>query len=77
MICLNKFNRYYIWPWEKILLVAIIPNDSKYKSVCVLSYVWVWFHKLQPTKLLHLWDFPGKNIGIIACDFLLHHIRVE
>ena len=27
-------------------------------------------HRLQPTRLLCLWDFPGKNTGI-GCHFLL------
>ena len=28
-------------------------------------------HGLQPTRLLHPWDFPGKNSGV-GCHFLLH-----
>ena len=27
-------------------------------------------HELQPTRLLHPWDFPGKNTGV-SCHFLL------
>ena len=27
-------------------------------------------HGLQPTRLLHPWDFPGKNTGV-GCHFLL------
>ena len=33
----------------------------------------VWFlrpHGLQPTRLLHPWDFPGKSIGV-GCHCLL------
>ena len=30
-------------------------------------------HGLQPTRLLHPWDFPGKNTGM-ACHFLLQWI---
>ena len=30
----------------------------------------VWPHRQQPTRLLHPWDSPGKNIGV-ACHFLL------
>ena len=26
-------------------------------------------HRLQPTRLLHPWDFPGKNIGV-GCHYL-------
>ena len=28
-------------------------------------------HGLQPTRLLHPWDFPGKNIGV-GCHCLLN-----
>ena len=28
-------------------------------------------HGLQPTRLLHPWDFPGKSTGV-ACHCLLH-----
>ena len=28
-------------------------------------------HGLQPTRLLHPWDFPGKNTGV-GCHCLLH-----
>ena len=31
------------------------------------------FHRLQPTRLLCPWDFPGKNTGV-GCDFLLQGI---
>ena len=30
-------------------------------------------HGLQPTRLLHPWDFSGKNIGV-GCHFLLQGI---
>ena len=30
-------------------------------------------HGLQPTRLLCLWNFPGKNTGV-ACHFLLQEI---
>jgi len=29
-----------------------------------------WPHGLQPTRLLHPWDFPGKNTGV-GCHCLL------
>ena len=29
-------------------------------------------HGLQPTRLLHPWDFPGKSTGV-GCHCLLHH----
>ena len=30
-------------------------------------------HGLKPTRLLHPWDFPGKNTGV-GCHFLLQEI---
>ena len=33
-------------------------------------------HGLQPTRLLHPWDSPGKNTGV-GCHFLLQCIKVE
>ena len=30
-------------------------------------------HRLQPTRLLYPWDFPGKNTGV-GCHFLLQGI---
>ena len=47
----------------------------------VIIYIWmcsVMFdslkpHGLKPIRLLHLWDFPGKNTGM-GCHFLLQGI---
>ena len=33
-------------------------------------------HGLQPTRLLHPWDSPGKNNGM-GCHFLLQCMKVE
>ena len=33
-------------------------------------------HGLQPTRLLRLWDSPGKNTGV-GCHFLLQCMKVE
>ena len=32
-------------------------------------------HGLQPTRLLHPWDSPGKNTGV-GCHFLLQCMNV-
>ena len=47
------------------------------------AWKWKWSHSvvsdtfqphvLWPTRLLHPWDFPGKNTGV-ACHFLLQEI---
>ena len=36
----------------------------------------VWPHRWQPTKLLCLWDFPGKNTRV-GCHFLLQGAKVK
>ena len=45
--------------------------------VCMLSCSAVvdslQFHGLRPSRLLHPWNFPGKNIGV-GCHFLLQGI---
>ena len=33
-------------------------------------------HGLQPTRLPHSWDSPGKNTGV-GCHFLLQSMKVE
>ena len=33
-------------------------------------------HRLQPTRLPHPWDFPGKNTGV-GCHFLLQCMKVK
>ena len=33
-------------------------------------------HGLRPTRLLHPWDYPGKNTGV-GCHFLLQCMKVE
>ena len=33
----------------------------------------LWPHRLQPTRLLHPWDFPGKSTWV-GCHFLLQGI---
>jgi len=45
--------------------------EEKWKwSRSVMSDSW-WPHGLQPTRLLHSWDFPGKSTGV-GCHCLLH-----
>ena len=41
--------------------------------LCCLSPVRLSCHRLQPTRLLCPWDFPGKSIGVI-CHSLLQRI---
>ena len=36
----------------------------------------VRLHRLQPTRLCHPWDSPGKNTGV-GCHFLLQCMKVK
>ena len=36
----------------------------------------LWPHGLQPTRLLHPWDFPGKSTGV-GCHCLLRTISIH
>ena len=36
----------------------------------------LWSHGLQPTRLPHPWDSPGKNTGV-SCHFLLQYMKVK
>ena len=50
-------------------------NRNKYPcEVKLLSHVWlIQVYGLYPTRLLHPWDFPGKNTRV-GCHFLLQGI---
>ena len=44
------------WKW-KVKVKSVVSDSS-------------WPHGLQPTRLLHPWDFPGKSTGV-GCHCLL------
>ena len=51
-------------------------ESEKWKwSHSVVSDSW-WPHGLQPTRLLHPWDFPGKSTGV-GCHCLLHKTNLR
>ena len=39
-------------------------NAWKWKWSCSVMSDSSWPHGLQPTRLLHPWDFPGKSTGV-------------
>ena len=45
-------------------------ESEKWKWICSVVSNSSWFHGLQPTRLLHPWDFPGKSTGV-GCHCLL------
>ena len=56
------FSRQEHWEW----IAVSFSNAWKWKvKVKSLSPVWLLKpHGLQPTRLLHPWDFPGKSTGV-------------
>ena len=50
-----SFSSAWKWKWDWICSVV---SDSS------------WPHGLQPTRIFHPWDFPGKSTGL-ACHCLL------
>ena len=56
--------------WSGLSFPSPLRESEKWKWSCsVESNSW-WPHGLQPTRLLHLWDFLGKSTGV-ACHCLL------
>ena len=71
------------WGWICMKFFTMSPLVSAYLSVlyrqcvCMLNHSVVSDslrpHKLEPIRLLHPWNFPGKNTGV-GCPFLLQGI---
>ena len=58
--------------------VAISFSNAWKWKVKVKSFSHIWLlatHRLQPTRLLHPWDFPGKSTGV-GCHCLLQYICI-
>ena len=49
------------WKWKWKWSRSVLSNSSRP-------------HGLQPTRLLHPWDFPGKSTGV-GCHCLLHVVQ--
>ena len=58
--------------WSGLPFPSPMPESEKWKgSRSVVCDSW-WPHGLQPTRLLHPWDFPGKSTGV-GCHCLLQY----
>ena len=56
--------------WSGLPFPSPMHESEKWKGArSVVSDSW-WLHGLQPTRLLHPWDFPGKSTGV-GCHCLL------
>ena len=62
--------------WSGLPFPSPMQESEKWKWSCsVVSYS-SWPHGLQPTRLLHPWDFPGKSTGVGCHCILLEIPRV-
>ena len=56
--------------WSGLPFLSPMHESEKWKSSCSVVSNSSRPHGLQPTRLLHLWDFPGKSAGM-GCHCLL------
>ena len=56
--------------WSGLPFPSPMHESEKWKWSCSVMSDSSWPHGLQPTRLLHPWDFPGKNTGV-GCHCLL------
>ena len=56
--------------WSGVPLPSPILESEKWKWSCSVVSDSLRPHRLQPTRLLHPWDFPGKSTGV-GCHCLL------
>ena len=58
-------------PWSGLPFPPPMHESEKWKWSCLVVSNSLRPHGLQPTRLLHPWDFPGKSTGV-GCHCLLH-----
>ena len=56
--------------WSGLPFPSPTHESEKWKWSCSVVSDSQWPHGLQPTRLLHPWDFPGKSTGV-GCHCLL------
>ena len=56
--------------WSGLPFPSPMPESEKWKWSCSVVSDSLRPHGLQPTRLLHPWDFPGKSTGV-GCHCLL------
>ena len=50
--------------WSGLPFPSPVQESEKWKWSCSVISDYSWPHGLQPTRLLHPWDFPGKSTGV-------------
>ena len=58
--------------WSGLPFPSPMHESEKWKGSRSVVSDSSWPHGLQPTRLLHPWDFPGKSTGV-GCHCLLCH----
>ena len=56
--------------WSGLPFPSLMHESEKRKGSHSVVSDSLWPHGPQPTRLLHLWDFPGKSTGV-GCHCLL------
>ena len=54
--------------WSGLPFPSPMHESEKWKWSCSVVSVSSWPHGLQPTRLAHPWDFPGKSTGV-GCHY--------
>ena len=50
--------------WSGLPVRSPMQESEKWKWSCSVVSDSLWPHGLQPTRLLHAWDFPGRSTGV-------------
>ena len=61
--------------WSRLPFPSPMHEREKWKWSCSVVSNSSRPHGLQPTRLLHPWDFPGKSTGV-GCHCLLQLVSV-
>ena len=62
--------------WSGLLFPSPMQDSEKWEWSCSVVSDSQQPHGLQPTRLLHPWDFPGKSTGV-GCRFLLQCMKIK
>ena len=61
---------------EWVAISFSMHESEKWKRSRSVVFKSLWPHGLQPTRLLHPWDFPGKSTGV-GCHCLLQCLYIN
>ena len=61
--------------WSGLSFPSLMHESEKWKWSCSVGSDPQRPHRLQPSRLLHPWDFPGKSTGVGCHCLLQEHVR--